>query len=80
MQRVQSRFYALVSLAYVLWLKGSAWVGMHRSLLMGAILIMMVGVVLLTSLSHPAILLTSPSHLRLASGRIGCGANCTPPS
>lgn len=66
-QQVRSLFHALISIAYILWLKWSTWCILHRRLLMGAMLIMMIVVILLTSLPHP----------RLAGP--GCGAGCILP-
>ncbi|HYU72376.1 MAG TPA: hypothetical protein VEL31_06820 [Ktedonobacteraceae bacterium] len=64
MQQVRSRFDALVSLAYVLQLMWSTWSITCKSLLIAAILVMIVGVMLFASPSHPG--LAGP----------GCGEFC----
>ncbi len=74
MQHLRSHSYTLVSVDYSFWLKWFTLPRMRRCLLLRGLLVMLVGLMLLLSLSHPVMLPASVSQLRLVV--VGCGENC----
>lgn len=78
MQQIRYHFHALETLAYVLWLKCSTWLFMHRRLLIEILLVMLVGIAFLTGLFGLRLLYVSSFHLQQAGP--GCGPNCVLPA